>query len=221
MTRKSKNSPDKPKPLKSSIKKHFKVLGVKNEDEYFAWCQRRNFVSSLDSFTSEARHLKKDVEKIFMKKKKPLFRKVNTKTYGIANHKAKHRQQRNTELCKKNPSAFSAMKKPKHGLDYTPLFKFLLSKVGYNWDEIFSEAKSRLDKVEPIFWMVSLNEVGKKRFVRLDESTYFSGLFVDDSGILQLVDPTLTINQMFPFCECCTHTFNGDLFTQKYKAPPF
>ena len=48
MKRKSKNSAIKPKPLKPSIKKHFKELGVKNEREYFSWCQRRNFVQSLD-----------------------------------------------------------------------------------------------------------------------------------------------------------------------------
>ena len=42
------------------------------------------------------------------------------------------------------------------------MFKFLLSKVGADWDSIFSEAKRRLDKPEPIFWMVALHPAGRK-----------------------------------------------------------
>ncbi|MBH3006458.1 hypothetical protein [Serratia ureilytica] len=36
-----------------------------------------------------------------------------------------------------------------HGMDYTPLFQFLLSKVGQPWNEVHSEAISRLDKEAP------------------------------------------------------------------------
>ena len=104
------------------------------------------------------------------------------------------------------------MGEPTRGLDYTPLFKFLLSKVGNNWNEVFSEAKSRLDKQDPIFWMVALNEEEKKDCVRVGESTYFSGLFVDNNGVLQLVNPNLKAVDMKPFCDCCTHTFNGKIF---------
>jgi len=97
-------------------------------------------------------------------------------------------------------------------LDYTPLFKFLLSKVGTDWNEVFSEAKSRLDRQGPIFWIVALHENEKRDYVRIGESTYFSGLFVDNNGVLQLVNPMLKALDMKPFCSCCTHTFNGKVF---------
>lgn len=72
--------------------------------------------------------------------------------------------------------------------------------------------KSRLDKSEPIFWMVSLNEIDKKDFIGTGESTYFSGLFVDENNILQKCNPELTKENMIKFCDCCTHTFNGETY---------
>ncbi len=149
-----------------------------------------------------------------MNKEKPkLFRKVNTKAHGVHHHfggdfKDSRKSTRET-LQQVKGTMFGAKQR---GLDYTPLFKFLLSKVGSNWDEVFSEAKSRLDKTEPIFWIVALHEDKKKEFIRIGESTYFSGLFVDDNGILQLVNPNLKAADMTPVCNCCTHTFNGKKF---------
>lgn len=55
----------------------------------------------------------------------------------------------------------------RHGRDYTPLFRFLLSKVGGDWDAIHAEAVSRLDTPEPIFWLVALNEADRKPYVRI------------------------------------------------------
>ena len=102
--------------------------------------------------------------------------------------------------------------KKERGLDYTPLFRFLLSKVGCKWDEVFSEAKSRLDKTEPIFWLEALNEPEKKDYVRMGEASYYSGLYVDENGVLQITNPDLKASDMKPFCNCCTHTFNGKVF---------
>ena len=105
------------------------------------------------------------------------------------------------------------MAQAKHrGLDYTPLFQFLISKVGQLWETVFEEAIARLDKPDPIFWLVATNEDTKKEMVRVGESSYFSGLFVDSAGILQLSNPTLRAANMAPFCTCCTHTFNGKVF---------
>ena len=101
------------------------------------------------------------------------------------------------------------------GLDYTPLFRFLLSRVGQEWNSVFSEAKPRLDSPEPIFLLVALKEIEKEEYVRVGESSYFSGMFVDDEGILQLTNPTLKAKDLEPFCTCCTHTLNGKLFGQK------
>ncbi|WP_421590067.1 hypothetical protein [Shinella sp. M27] len=107
----------------------------------------------------------------------------------------------------------------RHGLDYTPLFKFLLSRVGDDWDAMHAEAIARLDGAEPIFWMVARSEAERKPFVGMGESAYYSGLFVDEANRLQRVDPHLSVVQMEPSCACCTHTFNGVPFTRKYRPP--
>src|SRR5690606_13255061 len=77
------------------------------------------------------------------------------------------------------------------GLDYTPLYRFLLSKAGCDWDAVYSEAKSRLNQSKPIFDMVALQEDDKEDFIRTGESSYFSGMYVDDDGILQISNPDL------------------------------
>jgi len=93
---------------------------------------------------------------------------------------------------------------------------FLLSRVGRDWDEVYSEAVSRLDRPDPIFWMVARAEDAKKPFVLMGESSYCSGLFVDADKRLAIVDPNLRVEHMKPGCACCTHTFNGVAFIQKY-----
>lgn len=103
--------------------------------------------------------------------------------------------------------------KQRRGLDYTPLFMFLLSRVGSDWDSVYREAVERLDRPEPIFWLVALNEADRCAVVRLGESSYYSGLYVDEGGILQRVDPGLKPEDLTPTCTCCTHTFNGVRFS--------
>ncbi|HRO44045.1 MAG TPA: hypothetical protein PL009_14515, partial [Flavipsychrobacter sp.] len=103
------------------------------------------------------------------------------------------------------------------GLDYTPLFQFLLSKVGSKWHEVFSEAKSRLDKCDPIFWMVALVKNDRKDYVRVGEASYFSGLLVDEENFLQITNPDLKASDFQPACSCCTHTFNGKVFGTQEK----
>ncbi len=105
----------------------------------------------------------------------------------------------------------------RRGLDYTPLFMFLLSKVGRPWDEVFSEAVSRLDRREPIFWMVSLHRDGAEPYIAVSGSSYFSGLYVDEEGVLRKVDSALDETSLAPSCKCCTHTFNGKPFTRKFR----
>ena len=104
------------------------------------------------------------------------------------------------------------------GLDYTPLFKFLLSKVGCQWDEVYGKAIARLDKKEPIFWMASLQKKDQKNYFCSGESSYFGGLYVDVQGVLQIVNPMLNNESVHPCCPCCTHTFNGLVFTKKYLS---
>ncbi|MEC8567100.1 MAG: hypothetical protein VXY56_02260, partial [Pseudomonadota bacterium] len=121
-------------------------------------------------------------------KKEPLYRKVNTKARGIHHlFGGDYKHNRNTKKESRERDLGSMHGSQKRGLDYTPLFKFLISKVGQKWDEVHSEAISRLDRSDPIYWLVAIEESDKKEIVRIGESSYFSGLFVDSEGVLQLV----------------------------------
>ena len=106
--------------------------------------------------------------------------------------------------------------KHRHGLDYTPLFKFLLSKVGQQWSQVHSEAVSRLDREEPIYWLVAPNNSALRPIVRVGESSYYSGLHVDDDNRLAVVAPYIRIEELLPACPCCTHTFNGVTMRNAY-----
>jgi hypothetical protein len=145
--------------------------------------------------------------------KSKLYRKVNTKARGVHHNfgqdfkDSRHKKRETLEQIKGKMFG-----KKERGLDYTPLFRFLLSKVGSDWNEVFSEAKARLDKTDPIFWIVALKEHEKEDYVRLGESSYYSGLYVDENNILQVCNPDLKAIDMKPSCSCCTHTFNGKVF---------
>jgi len=145
--------------------------------------------------------------------KEPLYRKVNTRARGVDhNFGGDFKNSRNKKRETREQSSGKMFGKKERGLDYTPLFRFLQSKVGTEWNIVFSEAKLRLNKTEPIFWIVEVNEDDKQDYVRVGESTYFSGLYVDKNGILQLTNPTLKASDLTPLCDCCTHTLNGVIF---------
>lgn len=149
-------------------------------------------------------------------RKKPLYRKVNTRARGVhhgfgGDFKYQRHQKRDSIEWVKG----TMHGKKKRGLDYTPLFRFLLSKVGQDWAPVLREAQARLDKPDPIYWMVALHEADRKAYIGISESTYFSGLHVDEAGKLQVTDPTLTANNFTPFCACCTHTFNGKVINKR------
>jgi hypothetical protein len=153
--------------------------------------------------------------------KKPLYRKVNTRARGVHHDVGgEFRHDRNTKRVKTSDETRGPMRgRDDRGLDYTPLFRLLMSSVGKNWDAVFGEAVSRLDRQDPIFWLVAQTEAEKQEVVRVGESTYFSGLFVDDKNTLQIVNPRLSVEQLTPSCACCTHTFNGVPFTRKWASP--
>ena len=102
------------------------------------------------------------------------------------------------------------------GLDYTPLHRFLLSRVGKPWLETKSEAFSRIDDESQVWWMVAAPGEQRRDCVRTGENSYYSGLYVDEEGILRVVDPELTAETFLVSCTCCTHTFNGE----RVVAPP-
>lgn len=102
--------------------------------------------------------------------------------------------------------------KAHRGLDDTPLYRFLLSRVGSEWDEVYREAVARLDRPDPIFHVVAREDDERREMVRTGESSFFSGMYVDAAGILQLVNPALRAEELEPSCTCCTHTLNGVRF---------
>jgi hypothetical protein len=145
-------------------------------------------------------------------RKEPLYRKVNTQTHGV-HHPigGDYRTERSADVHH-DASRGSMHGRARRGRDYTPLFRFLLSRVGSEWNAVYSEAVDRLDGPDPIFWLVAKREEEGSAMVRIGESSYYSGLFVDDAGILRRVDPDLRAEDLVPFCDCCTHTLNGVRF---------
>jgi hypothetical protein len=125
--------------------------------------------------------------------KPPLYRKVNTTARGVHhNFGGDFRDDR----CRSNADESVVVHQGMHkgirrGLDYTPLFRFLLSRVGRDWDEVYSEAVSRLDRTKPIFWQVALRDDAAQAYIRTGEASYFSGLKVDESGVLRIVDASI------------------------------
>ena len=147
-------------------------------------------------------------------RKEPLYRKVNTRARGVHHDSGgEYRWRRHDQ----EEGRTTMSRGVRRGLDYTPLFRFLLSRVGDNWDEVYSEAVSRLDRPEPIFWMVALSKAEGREVVGIGESTYFSGLYVDEDNRLRVVAPEIGPESLEPGCPCCTHTFNGVPFSKPYR----
>lgn len=143
---------------------------------------------------------------------KPLYRKENkvslSNKYNVSKG-SEYRYDRHTKSFINDDRNHKPMNSGRYGYDYTPLFKFLLSKIGSEWDQIYSEAKARLNDSYPIFWMVALHESEHRDIVRLGESSYYSGLFVDENGKLAIVNPTVTTSDLPEPYPGETMTFNG------------
>lgn len=156
-------------------------------------------------------------------RKEKLYRKVNSTAHGCDHVRGVDAsKKRNTKL-----GMGRTMTSKQRGYDYTPLFRFLLSKVGKMWDDVFSEAVARLDKQEPIFWLVDLNypnDIKDRYSARhgwvILENSYYNELFVDENGVLQKIQPNYNVNHFYPRCWCCTYTFNGIPITNKYRYTP-
>lgn len=149
------------------------------------------------------------------KEKPPLYRKVNTTAHRVDHRLGRDFRDGRTSLAGSESTRLPMHGKVQRGRDYTPLYRFLLSRVGQPWDETQAEALARLDRAEPIFHLVALHENERQGCVRVGESSYFSGLWVDETGLLQKVDPSLGPDSLTPGCDCCPHTFNGVRFTRR------
>lgn len=148
-------------------------------------------------------------------RKEPLYRKVNTRARGVHHDTGGEYRWRRGDPEGDRAGMSQGVRR---GLDYTPLFRFLIARVGDDWREVHREALSRLDRPEPIFWLVALRQEDRREVVRLGESTYFSGLYVDEDHRLRRVASTIGPETLEPSCPCCTHTLNGVPFTRPYRA---
>lgn len=83
-----------------------------------------------------------------------------------------------------------------------------------------TQAVPRLDKENPIYWIVARNEHEKQPVVRVGNNSYFSGLYVDGDGLLAKVAPDLRNEDLKPQCKCCTHSFNGEPLIAKFEEKP-
>lgn len=142
--------------------------------------------------------------------KEALYRRVNTRTHGVHHGGGEARWARNTKATKANAAMQGKMHSGhRHGLDYTPLYRFLLSRLGQDWDAVASEALPRIADKDALYHMVFRRGDEERDFVRLGENSYWSGLRVNASNQLEKVAPDLTAEAIEPGCTCCTHTFNG------------
>ena len=170
--------------------------------------------------------------------KKPLYRKVNRCTHSIERHFTggdarwvRNAKERNRVAAERGTLG----RKHFHGLDYTPLFRFLLKSVGECWTAVRAEAAARLPKdsphwsaENPIFWMVHDPEGERDHlrakahpFFHASEFALFSTLLVDGKGDLRKLDPDFGIEHVSPYCPCHTHTFNGSIVTNPCTNPSF
>lgn len=149
-----------------------------------------------------------------------LWRRVDTRTYGTSGPKGRDwRHLRGTKRERASDATRGSMHgKTLRGLDDAPLFRFLLASVGRPWNDVHSEAVRRLARAEPIGWRVARGELERREIVRCGESSHWSGLHVDDTAILRIVNPSLGPADLEPRCPCCTHTFNGKRIAQRYAT---
>lgn len=154
--------------------------------------------------------------KKIMKKSEPLYRKE--KKTGLSTHYyvitgGDYRHTRNSKKQKQFDGHKQPMNSGKWGVDYTPLYRYLLSKVGQIWDEVYSEVCKRLpvEHRQAINYMVVTDTNEPEPYFRYGENSYFSTLTIKD-GILVKVDgeksfiPPSRIKSV-----CNTYSFNGKI----------
>lgn len=156
--------------------------------------------------------------------KKPLWRKINRTVYGTyrLNTAEKYSRNKKEDVVKKTKMNAST----KYGdLDFTPLYKFLLKNIGNSWDTVKSEALSRLPKdivqyEDPFNGVVldyseylGLTEFAyNNSFFSGGHTSMFSQLYVNEEGLLALVNPELSgesIAKIYSLYPDKTYTFNG------------
>ena len=183
--------------------------------------------------------------------KKPLYRKVSKTTHNGFSH-ADYGEKKRAKFSRHTKNGIDrSMGGIKHGegsvtdYDYTPLFQFLLKQEGRDWDEVWKECKERLNKTEPVLYMVvniyknglvnlrwrmpedkepvldwkgrDLANAGEKSF-GYGEGSRFSTMYVDEDNKLQFVDKNYVSGPDYEVERRWGETFNGRLY-DTYKRP--
>ena len=175
---------------------------------------------------------------------KPLYRKNNKTThnghphldfyYGKYNG-TRYKYERHTKKAKfeeENEISFKGnhykSMEDEYRYDYTPLFKFLLKCTGKKWSDVWKECQQRLNTTEPVLYQViNIKKNGLPYFYdmtdvypqhRAGEDTYYSTQYVDENGILQLVNKDyIKEHADYPDTEW-GESFNGKNWDNKTKS---
>ena len=108
------------------------------------------------------------------------------------------------------------------GKDYTPLYKYLQAQVGRDFDEVCSEIYPRIDDRDRIWDIVEEQKpqpsyrLTGRDYTNNGSNSYYSKLIIDENNKLQFKNPNLKIEDFYPSCDCCTHSFNGKPFINKW-----
>lgn len=179
-------------------------------------------------------------------KDKQLYRSANKSTYQntLTEKTAKHfRYTRNTKIMSGSIVKRGKMQPNNNlGYDYTPLIKFLFSRLNQNFDITFSEINLILNnglhkpKVKTeILSMINVlvhkqviindNIVNDNNgnilssFFRFGEATYYDSFYIDNDNNLKLIKDIT--KEIFEFCDyachCHTHSYNGKKYINKIK----
>ncbi|MGL5689956.1 MAG: hypothetical protein ACRDD8_03955 [Bacteroidales bacterium] len=147
-----------------------------------------------------------------MEKHKPLWRKVN-KDRRISDCDSKYDKNRKRGVNR-------SMASKRNGRCFKPLYHFLLSSVGRNFNDVYSVIKLRLEAcdIDRVYDIISLKSdiTEIEPTVKVGRNSIYSTLYIDADNILRVAHPDVCNEQIYPSCTCCTHTFNGKELIQKY-----
>lgn len=136
---------------------------------------------------------------------KPLWRKNNRDKRVMKSHSKYDKNKKN--------GVKHSMSSHKNGRCFKPLYNFLLSSVGKNFDVVRSEALRRIESCDAarLYDIISRDTDTEniEAITRISESSTFSTLYIDSDNILRVAHPEICNEHISPTCYCCTHTFNG------------
>lgn len=146
---------------------------------------------------------------------KPLYRKekkTGLMTQYYVNRGGEYRWERSKSVTPNRvyDALKQQMKSRKLGMDWQPLYNFIMSNVGCNYDETYSKALKRCNKFRDEFnkhWAYLFND--DRDIVRLGENTYYSALTIDEFNNIQIRNTGAEPIKGGSFSFGYTHSFNG------------